>query len=171
MDRDTLVLVLAAVFAGLTTLLVVTAFVSQPFLLLAALPFAATTYLLWYHASGRLEARTRRRARRARRTDGRGAGTRARHAPGGGRRSGRRTRSRASPGGNGAGRETRGRPGVDRLSRSEALQRLGLEPDADQEAIRRAYRRRAKEVHPDTATGDEESFKRLTRAYERLSEE
>jgi curved DNA-binding protein CbpA len=27
-----------------------------------------------------------------------------------------------------------------------------------------------KEVHPDTETGDQETFKRVTRAYERLTE-
>jgi curved DNA-binding protein CbpA len=47
---------------------------------------------------------------------------------------------------------------------------LGVAPDADEDEIRRAYRERAKEVHPDAAGGDEEAFKRVTEAYERLVE-
>lgn len=44
---------------------------------------------------------------------------------------------------------------------------LGVARDADDEAIKRAYRRRAMELHPD-AGGDEEAFKELTTAYEVL---
>jgi curved DNA-binding protein CbpA len=36
--------------------------------------------------------------------------------------------------------------------------------------VRRAYRSKVKEVHPDTESGDEESFKRVNRAYERLTD-
>jgi curved DNA-binding protein CbpA len=36
--------------------------------------------------------------------------------------------------------------------------------------VRAAYRERVKEVHPDTEGGDEEAFKRVTRAYETLRE-
>ncbi|MDQ4129718.1 MAG: J domain-containing protein [Actinomycetota bacterium] len=46
---------------------------------------------------------------------------------------------------------------------------LGVGPDATQEEIKRAYRRRAREVHPD-AGGDEDAFKRVTRAYQVLSD-
>jgi curved DNA-binding protein CbpA len=45
-----------------------------------------------------------------------------------------------------------------------------VELDADESAIKRAYRRKVKEVHPDTDGGDEEQFKRVTRAYERLTD-
>jgi hypothetical protein len=45
-DRDRLVLGLASVFAGITVVLVVLAFVRQLFLLFLALPFAATTYVM-----------------------------------------------------------------------------------------------------------------------------
>jgi molecular chaperone DnaJ len=45
---------------------------------------------------------------------------------------------------------------------------LGVPRDADDEAIKRAYRRRARELHPD-AGGDEEAFKELTASYEILS--
>ena len=151
MDRDRLLLGLAAVFAGLTVLLAVAALAVQPFLLLVAVPFAVVTYFLWYQATGRLEARTRRRqeraSERARQTAATGAG------PRGGTASGRRP---PQP--------------DDGPSRTEAYRRLGLEPGADESAVKRAYRERVKEVHPDTETGDQETFKQVTRAYERLTE-
>ncbi len=46
---------------------------------------------------------------------------------------------------------------------------LGVGPDATQEEIKRAYRRKARELHPDTG-GDEEAFKQVTRAYQILSD-
>ncbi|WP_254543131.1 J domain-containing protein [Halomarina pelagica] len=46
---------------------------------------------------------------------------------------------------------------------------LGVDADADADAIRRAYRERAKETHPD-AGGDREAFKRVRWAYERVRE-
>jgi molecular chaperone DnaJ len=46
---------------------------------------------------------------------------------------------------------------------------LGLRPDAGAEEIKRAYRRKAREHHPD-AGGDEERFKELNHAYEVLSD-
>ncbi|WP_435070177.1 J domain-containing protein [Haloplanus sp. C73] len=154
MDRDRLVLGLAAVFAGLTVVLVAAAFVYQPFLLFLALPFAATTYLMWQHATGRIEARARRQARTRgprresrRRTAGDGLGG---------------SRRRTAPGG------TRTRGTGESPSRRDAYDVLGLDADASDEAIRRAYRERVKEVHPDTDGGDEEAFKRVNRAYERL---
>jgi hypothetical protein len=45
-----------------------------------------------------------------------------------------------------------------------AFERLGLPPTADTEEVKRAYRRRVKNVHPDHG-GDSESFKRLQDAY------
>jgi len=44
---------------------------------------------------------------------------------------------------------------------------LGVTRDASEEELKRAYRRKAREVHPDQG-GDEESFKELTAAYEVL---
>ncbi len=44
---------------------------------------------------------------------------------------------------------------------------LGVNRDATEDDIKRAYRRRARELHPDTG-GDEEEFKELTTAYEVL---
>ena len=50
---------------------------------------------------------------------------------------------------------------------------LGVDRDADEEEIKRAYRRVAKECHPDVTQGDEnatERFRRATEAYEVLSD-
>lgn len=44
---------------------------------------------------------------------------------------------------------------------------LGVDHNADQDSIKRAYRRKARELHPD-AGGDEDGFKELTTAYEVL---
>jgi hypothetical protein len=158
-DRDRLVFGLAAVFAGVTVVLVVLAFVRQLFLLFLALPFAATTYIMWNHATGRLEERTRRRARQSRRGERRrgtgGFGATARGATTGPGDSGRRAAAGAPP---------------DGPSRREAYETLGLDPGADADEVRRAYRTRVKEVHPDTENGDEEAFRRVNRAYETLTD-
>lgn len=69
-----------------------------------------------------------------------------------------RRRDRAAP----DGRD--GRPTVE-----AAYGVLGLEAGADLEAVRRAYRERAKETHPDRG-GDPEAFIRVREAYERLRE-
>ncbi|GIL69241.1 hypothetical protein Vretimale_12634 [Volvox reticuliferus] len=49
---------------------------------------------------------------------------------------------------------------------------LGVEPDCDDEDIRAAFRRRAKELHPDVnkEEGATEAFVQLSRAYEILSD-
>jgi hypothetical protein len=52
-----------------------------------------------------------------------------------------------------------------------ALEVLALEADADFEAVKRAWRAKAKEVHPDVKPGDEEAakaFQALQLAYEVL---
>lgn len=52
-----------------------------------------------------------------------------------------------------------------------ALEMLELEPDADLEAVKKAWRTKAKEVHPDIRPGDEDAAKRfhaLQLAYEVL---
>ena len=64
-------------------------------------------------------------------------------------------------------------PGDGSRSRDEmrALDVLELEPDADFETIRQAWRRLAKENHPDVRPGDKEAaeeFQKLQLAYEVL---
>jgi hypothetical protein len=66
-----------------------------------------------------------------------------------------------------------GGPGDGSRSRDEmrALDLLGLEADADFEAVRRAWRSKAKEVHPDVKPGDAEAakaFQAVQLAYEVL---
>jgi DnaJ-domain-containing protein 1 len=111
------------------------------------------------------EARERVERERRRRAAGAGAtatGDGGRRTVGGG--GGARARGR---------RRTR-RGGVepaDEPSLAEARDVLDVDADATQERVREAYRERVKEVHPDTADGDEEAFKRVAAAYDRLSEE
>lgn len=51
------------------------------------------------------------------------------------------------------------------LTREQALEVLGLSRGADADRIRQAYRRRARELHPDVG-GDPDAFQRLQSAYE-----
>jgi hypothetical protein len=126
--------------------------------------------ILYYQASGRLARRVYRRVERQATVDGGtragrggfGAGPRAewrgpRRGPGGARR-----RSRA--------RDPRRSEDPAERSERTAYATLGLDPGADQAAIREAYRARIKEVHPDTEGGDAAAFREVREAYERLSE-
>jgi curved DNA-binding protein len=45
---------------------------------------------------------------------------------------------------------------------------LGVQPDADEEEIKRAYKRRALEVHPDCGCPSPEKFLEIQEAYEHL---
>lgn len=182
MDRSPLVVGLAAVFAGITVFLVVLAAAFRDVLvLLLAFPFAAATYLFWQHAAGRIRERVETQARRARtaneRRDRGGFGAEARFGDAQ-TRFGREARQAAGVGGQNAtagGRRRRDSQDGNRvdpnagpdISRQEAYATLGLDTDADDEAVRRAYRERVKETHPDRG-GDEERFKEITAAYERL---
>jgi DnaJ-class molecular chaperone len=47
---------------------------------------------------------------------------------------------------------------------------LGVDDDADADAIKTAYRRRAQATHPDRAGGDDAQFKEVQLAYEVLSD-
>lgn len=49
----------------------------------------------------------------------------------------------------------------------DAFDLLGVDPDADEEAVIDAYRERVKEVHPDHG-GSAREFQRVKRAYERV---
>jgi DnaJ-class molecular chaperone len=47
---------------------------------------------------------------------------------------------------------------------------LGVSKNASEDDIRRAFRKLAKELHPDISSGNEERFKKVTSAYELLSD-
>jgi DnaJ-domain-containing protein 1 len=164
-NRARFLLGLASVLAGTTVLLGVLGVVYNPFILVLAVPFGVGTYMIWADATGRIEARARARRSRRERT------RRSREPPGRAsrRRAGRGPRRRATGANSTRARERRYAPTVDDGPTTEEARRvLGVGPDAEEAEIKRAYRERAKEVHPDQAGGDEEAFKRVTEAYERL---
>ncbi len=169
-QRDRFLFGLTFVFAAMTATVVLVAIAAvEPVLFVVAVPLAAATGVFWYQSSGRLRERIlRKRAERA--AGGGGTGSRGDGFGAGARREARRDRRRRQ---RERGRDTdSGRP-AERppvgLSRAEAYRRLDLEPDADEAAVRTAYRRKVKEVHPDRG-GDEAEFKRVTEAYETLVE-
>jgi DnaJ-domain-containing protein 1 len=123
---------------------------------------------MWYQASGRLEERTRTRRVRGGARFGRGSDARGPTGPGGFGAGARNGERRA---GAGTGPGFRPPRQSSSPSETEAYRTLGLDPGADEAAVREAYRRRVKEVHPDTPSGDEDEFKRVNRAYERLTDE
>lgn len=55
------------------------------------------------------------------------------------------------------------------MTRSDALDVLGLSPPVKNSTIEEAYRNRVKEVHPDRG-GNVDEFKQVQQAYEVLSE-
>jgi len=152
----------------MSLVLVAVGVAANPAVLVLAAVFGVVTAILWYHASGRLASRVYRRVERQAAVDGgsgAGVGAGPKDAWRGPHR--RRGRARGRRAGTSDGTRRR-RPGTAQHGR--AYEVLGLEPGADQAAIRRAYRQRIKEVHPDTEGGDEAAFRRVRRAYERLSE-
>ncbi|MFC6733336.1 hypothetical protein ACFQH3_03255 [Haladaptatus sp. GCM10025707] len=73
MTQSRLLIGLVSVFAGMTVLFLVLSFVFSPAMLVAAALFGATTYLLWFHASGKLQEQVHRQANAARRPRARSA--------------------------------------------------------------------------------------------------
>jgi hypothetical protein len=164
-----LMVVLAAVFA-------------DPVPLFVAALFGAATYFFWYHATGRIATGIYDRVERQARVNsnanangggrggaGFGAGPREDWERPGGEERWERVREARQR------RRTRAETGTaprttDGPSPGEARRILGVDSGADQAAIKRAYRERVKETHPDTEGGDEERFKKVNRAYERLSD-
>jgi hypothetical protein len=57
----------------------------------------------------------------------------------------------------------------DPTARASSWSILGIEPGAELTEIRRAYKKRALETHPDQG-GDESAFRDVQRAYERLKD-
>jgi len=165
---------IASVFVGITVLMVVVGLAVNPFFLFVALPFGGTAYLMWYQASGKLAERTRRQAASGQFN----AAGRQRAAPGGfgagasGRRFSARERARRAR----QTQQNRRRAAGNRrttettFSAAEARSVLGVEDSASQADIKSAYRQLAKQHHPDSKGGDEAQFKRVSKAYETLSE-
>ena len=173
MQKERLVLGLTVVFGAMTALvLLLSVALVEPVLFFVALPLGAAAYMFWYQSSGKLRERVARTRPGARSTGESGGGF------GAGPRSGfegargqqarqeweRRQRQRRQR------NRQRGSAGPSpSLSRAEAYRRLGLDTDAEEAEIKRAYRERIKDAHPDRG-GDEAEFKRLTEAYETLTE-
>lgn len=153
-QRSPVLLGVASVLAGTTAIFGVFGVVYNPILFVAALPFGAATYVVWRHATGQLGARVRERATPF--EADRDAGTAGRRAsPGPGARPG-------------PGRERDPPAEPASPSRLEAARVLEVDPDADDEAIRVAFRERARELHPDAPDGDAEAFQDVIAAYDRL---
>lgn len=181
MSRATLLVGLSAVFAGLAAVLgILTLVRANPFVLLLAVPFAFLAYVFWYQGTGKLAEQARRRSGpeyQRSRDAGFGAGARraaeesrrrreARQRYEARERRGRRNSRRARAEGRGFAPQPSSGP-----TERDAYEILGLDPGASEDRVRRAYREKVKEVHPDTDGGDEERFKRVTAAYERLTED
>lgn len=62
-----------------------------------------------------------------------------------------------------------GPPLPERKSSKSYYEILGVEENATDEEIKSAYRKLAKEYHPDRSTGDREKFEEATEAYHALS--
>jgi len=168
----------------MTAIFVAGGVVFNPGLLVLALVFAPVTYLLYRHATGRLLSRVYRGVeQQAAQTgadpgrSGFGAGPREEWQPprDGQRRARqaqgrRRGQGRADGRGRGRSRRRGPRQRSDEPTPREAYSVLGVDPGADEGAVREAYRERIKEVHPDTDGGDEEAFKRVRAAYEVLTD-
>lgn len=182
-QHDGLVSGLAAVLGAITVVMTALGLVYNPAILFVALTFGASTYFVYYHASGRLAARLYRRVERQaaqnaaddgrrRRRGGFGAGPREEWRP---PRNGATARESVSSGRERRQRGTRDarqrtRPTTTGPSETQAYRTLGLDPGADETTVKRAYREMVKEVHPDTEGGDEQAFKEVTAAYERLTD-
>ncbi len=151
-----------------------------PPLVIPAILFAVVTYFLYYQASGRLLNRIYRSVEQQA-AAGKGGNTGGRGGFGAGpreewtppreeqRQQARRQRVRQERRQRAGGRRRQQRP-PSRPTPREASQVLGVAVDADDSTIKRAYRERIKEVHPDADSGDEEEFKRVQNAYEVLTE-
>ena len=183
MYESQLVTGLAAAFAAMSAVLGVLGLLTNLLVLVPAVLFAAVAYFMWYHASGRLAERIyagveaqattgpRQRAARDGGRGGFGAGPRADWEPPGAEQRQRWARQARRQARDHARQRRAGRSaGEDAApTRREAASVLGVDPGADADAVRTAYRERIKETHPDTG-GDEDEFKRVRDAYERLSE-
>ena len=170
-NRDGLIMGIAAVLVGITALMLIAGIIVSPFFLLVAVPFGGAAYLMWYQASGKLADRIRANpAGYARSTRGGPGGFDAgpfegrftRDQQRRQRTRGQRGRQRQARGGDSGGGQPSG------LSQSAAADILDVDPGVDDAALKAAYREKVKTAHPDTPEGDEEAFKSVKNAYETL---
>lgn len=141
-QRLRLIYAIAVVFAAVAALEVALGVTYNLVFVAVAVPFAAASYMMWYHASGRLARNVQRQAARRSRT---------------------RARTRTQ-------QRTRVRSAGNATNATAAYRILDVEPDASQREVKRAYREKVKEVHPDAERGSERAFKQVTEAYESLQE-
>jgi hypothetical protein len=175
-QRDRLVFGLTVLFAAMTALVVLMGVaLREPVLVVVLIPLVVLTYVFWYRSSGKLRERIAQSAQSRRRagteTGGFGAGPREGFESARGQRAREawEQRQREARAGNGRGRGRAGGPQPSpSISKAEAYRRLGVEPGADEATVKRAYREKVKETHPDRG-GDEETFKEVTEAYETLT--
>ena len=57
------------------------------------------------------------------------------------------------------------------MAKRDYYEILGLDKNATQDEIKKAYRKLSKKYHPDMKDGSEEKFKEVSEAYEVLSDE
>lgn len=184
--RSQILVAVGGTLGAIAFVLGILGIVYEPLLMVAAIPFVISGYIMWFHGTGRLEFRTRARASRSRAEKAFATGKSREEGSEPDSRSSRwanpdwRRRERSGRGfseagvGSGQARAdaTTGRwrtAGGDPSPR-EAYGILGIDPGSSQEEIRTAYRRRVKEVHPDQDGGSEESFKQVNDAYETLTD-
>lgn len=173
MDRNGLILGVAAVLFGITVVMLLAGIVVNPFFLLVSIPFGSSAYLLWYQASGKLSDDMRQREATATfGSGGRNTGFDAGSFGAGSSTSGNFA-SESARRAQQYREKARANQAADQratISESDAYRILEIDPVADDAEIKAAYRQRVKECHPDTPSGDEEMFKKVSRAYEVLSD-
>ncbi|MCG1003978.1 MULTISPECIES: J domain-containing protein [Halobacterium] len=159
---------MAATFGAVGVVFGVLGVVYSPVALGVAVPFALAGAVFYLHASGRLAELAYRKRRVSREQYEREQ--RQQTSQHQGRASGRsRERNRGRAGaGRGGGRQTAS--GAASGPRREDYRVLGVEPGASSDAVRAAYREKARELHPDRG-GDEDEFARVNEAYERLKDD